>query len=247
MDVDASLRRHSAARTAWLDAAIHRLDALPEVAAVLAYGSLGRDEADAWSDVDLIVVLNDDALERSVGDRLEFPRSFGDPLYVLDSTWNAPIDGAQVNVLYPVGSIIPLYVDWNLWPARLVTRVPETVRVIIERDPRRPRGGSTSDLLSFERQPRTARGEMAPAAIRHAWFGMVPIAAKFIARGAIDRATRLLSGIGAEVPDTATRHELLNILRERFTTLGVDQEAKTLAAVDGLLTFVAEVLQAESE
>src|SRR5579859_5096987 len=109
------LIEHELARQEWLDNASRVLSADRRVRAVILYGSLAREDADVWSDVDLIVIIDDASLEDVVATRLDFGSAFGDVAYTLDSFWNAPLDGAQVNVLYRLSSGLPLYVDWNLW------------------------------------------------------------------------------------------------------------------------------------
>ena len=56
----AAAPRLRAVREAWLGRAIERLEADPAISAAGFVGSLGRGDADDWSDVDLLIVVPDD-------------------------------------------------------------------------------------------------------------------------------------------------------------------------------------------
>jgi UTP:GlnB (protein PII) uridylyltransferase len=110
--IDEVASRYAAARTSWLEQTIRSLRSDLRVAALVLTGSLGRGESDDWSDVDVVVVFREDAVDW-LPQRESFGRECGDALFVFDSPWNAPLDGAQVNALYDVGGEWPLYVDWD--------------------------------------------------------------------------------------------------------------------------------------
>jgi len=163
--------------------------------------------AGLWSDVDLVVFLSDDVIARVVEERMGFPDRFGTLVYRLDSTWNAPIDGAQVNALYRLRSGLPLYVDWNLWPSSRAA-LPTDTKALCGRRPHllTPVDASFEEWAqAIPRQPRPTVGAVDPEILRHARFGMVPIAAKYAARGDRHGLVRLLTGIGAEQCPKATR------------------------------------------
>jgi hypothetical protein len=104
------------------------------VTAVILCGSLGRGDADAWSDIDVVVFVDDERLPSVVADRLGMPNVIAPALYVLDSPWNAPPGGAQLNALYRLPSGCPIYVDWNVWPASM-TAVPTDGRGLSSVEP----------------------------------------------------------------------------------------------------------------
>ena len=147
-------RDYVPARSAWLSAAKEALAADERVVAVLLEGSLGRGAGDEWSDLDLVVVLGDAIAAEFLNARLEWVTRFGEVLLVLDSPWNAPPTGAQINAPYEVGLAMPLYVDWSLWPAAIAA-TPSDVRVLVARPTCRiPEAGVTMD--EFRRWPRQA-------------------------------------------------------------------------------------------
>ncbi len=53
-------------RSGWLDAAAASLRADPAVSGAALVGSLGAGRADDWSDVDLLIVVDDPAVEEWV-------------------------------------------------------------------------------------------------------------------------------------------------------------------------------------
>ncbi len=55
--------RLRAIREAWLERAVERLEADPAISAAGFVGSLGRGDADDWSDIDLLIVVPDDQLD----------------------------------------------------------------------------------------------------------------------------------------------------------------------------------------
>jgi predicted nucleotidyltransferase len=232
--MDEQLARHTRARTRLVAELQARVSADPDVVGVFVHGSLGRDAADAWSDVDVVVFIDDDAIADAVQARMAFPGLIGAPVYVLDSPWNAPLDGAQINALYQLESGLPVFVDWSLFPAKM-SAVPTDVQVLYEpRTDALPRLPVTFAQWACEGQPRPDPASLPFDVVRHAWFGMVPITAKFYARGARDRLVRLLIGIGAQPPADSAAAELAAI-RDRFDALSPGESAPAVAAVAALI------------
>lgn len=235
------LGSHVQKRRDWLKAASDGLTADPRVRAALLYGSFGRGTEDEWSDIDIIVFIDDDGLTEVVDDRLDFPASFGRVLYLLDSTWNSPVGGGQVNALYDIGSGLPLYVDWNFWPLRMAGR-PEGTAVIVDHSVRglahvpKP----FEEWATYERQPRPAVHDVSPAFVRHAHFGMVPIAAKFVARRQRPKLVAMLAGIGggSEIPESPS--EEIAAVRERLRALSEGQSKDAVEAIESLCVAAEE-------
>jgi predicted nucleotidyltransferase len=233
--VDEQLARHTRARGRLVAQLQARVPVHPDVAGLILHGSLGRREADAWSDVDVVVFVDDDAVSDVVQARMAFPDLIGAPVYVLDSPWNAPLDGAQVNALYQLESGLPVFVDWSLFPAKMAA-VPTDVQVLYEPHryalPRLPL--PFAQWPAFERQPRPDPAALPRDIVRHAWFGMMPITAKFYARGDRDRLVRLLAGIGAPPPADSADAEL-SAIRERFDAIASGESGQAVAAVAALI------------
>jgi hypothetical protein len=200
------------------------------VGACLLAGSLGRGAGDAWSDVDLVVVFRSDAGSVLVrGDA--FAAGFGDALFVFDSPWNAPLDGAQVNALYDVGGVWPLYVDWDLWPvARGV--IASDVRVLFDRVGLPVFDGPLDAHRAWERG---APAELTPAFVDRARLAMLPIVAKCLVRGDDERAARMLGNLLRRQVDMSTRR-LLFAFRELRASVAVDE--RVARALDDMSAYV---------
>lgn len=242
--ITAILGEHLEVRAAWLESMAVALAEDRGLQAALLYGSLGRGDADVWSDVDAIIVIDDSVLRSVVADRLGFARRFGQPLYVLDSPWNAPLGGAQINVLYRLNSPLPLYVDWNFWPLSMAAR-PSDTSVIFQRSPDIPRAVPSrfEEWATFERQPTPWLDD---SARQHAQFGMVPIAVKFCVRRQRHRLVQLLEGIGAEsVPESP--HGEISVISERLEILGVGQDPEAVGAARTMCQLAERFLASDHE
>jgi hypothetical protein len=205
------LAEHAAARDAWLAATSHQLHEDKRVAAGWLVGSLGQDGGDAWSDVDLALVVSDDDLDGLVERRRsEFGR-FGEVLVAIDAP-NAPAGGAYLGVAYALGEL-PLWVDWYLWPLSTARR-PSDARVLIER----------AELLPPATKTHAALLQHSRAAAPHAvvdrfadpvdfTVAMVPIAAKYIARRQPHEARELLRLLDHDAPSALGVREQLSALR----------------------------------
>ena len=103
-----------AARQEFLNQAVERLGADPRVAAVLLGGSTARGEADEWSDLDLVLVSNEDPASLLSGPHEA--EVFGDLAIWVDCSFNAPPGGTMAfsRYLAPEGMLL---VDWTVWPA----------------------------------------------------------------------------------------------------------------------------------
>lgn len=231
--VDEVLERHGAARVELLQTIEAALRADERVEAALLLGSFGRGEPDAWSDLDVVVLVDDDV----VADRHAWPARFGDVLYTVDSPWNAPVGGAQLITLYLLDSGLPLEVDWSFWPTALGIRPDDDAAALLFE--RRPGTAHPVDPASMDRPPRPTVDELDPHELRHLRFGMVPIAATFVARGERDRLVALLLGIGAaEVPPGVAGE--LAAVRERLEALAEGQPERTVDAVRAWCAVVAQ-------
>ncbi|MFI7641724.1 nucleotidyltransferase domain-containing protein [Nonomuraea sp. NPDC049400] len=101
-------------RSRWLGAAVAGLHADPAVAGACLVGSLGADRADDWSDIDLLIVVDDAVLDDCAApDRLSF--GLGKPAVAFDARHNGPRGTRAVSGQYLVDGL-PLWVDWHIHP-----------------------------------------------------------------------------------------------------------------------------------
>ena len=162
VDLSAELVRHVEGRTSWLSSAADHLAATSEVLAVLAYGSIGRGDADARSDVDLIVIFEDEALAGAIEHRLELPRLFGEALTSSTRRGTPPSTALRSTRSIESAPSFPCTSGTSGrhgWRQRCRTTSPSSSSA----DPAVLVGGSAEDLLSFERRPRVPRSELAPS------------------------------------------------------------------------------------
>jgi predicted nucleotidyltransferase len=144
------------------------------VAAWLA-GSLGRGDADAYSDIDLWVVVRDEEMDAVREGRRRFVEVLGRPILISEAPQNAPPGGAYLWTFYP-GKYGPQHVDWN-WLPEMGARIPADAQVLFDKVGLSPAPGP-------QRVPPT--GEELPAALTQEcafFWGMCAVVAKYIARG----------------------------------------------------------------
>lgn len=229
------------ARSEWLSQAVEQLAADRRVEAVVLTGSLARGGGDTWSDIDIIVCVNEEGRASTIEATEAWVSSFGAPLYVLEARWNAPVGGAQLNTLYNLDAALTLYVDWNLWPISLGVAASNT-RTVFERQPGLlPRVQTTIEEWwdGLERQRVPGGAASSPEALAHFQFGMLPIAAKCCARGSVSQ--RLLDLVGVEGPPTGGIEDLITI-RRRLAELAPRQAPAAVAAIELLCDTVEQQL-----
>ena len=116
--------RHEGIRDALLERMLGDLRSDPRFLAAWLFGSFGRGEEDAFSDLDVTVVVAAPHAEalcarpwpsagRTTPERLAIFSRWGTPVVVHDVHRNAPEGGAQTNVVYSSGTQL----DINLIPA----------------------------------------------------------------------------------------------------------------------------------
>jgi hypothetical protein len=169
------------AREAWLERTVAGLRA----EAIWLAGSLGRGEGDPWSDVDLLVVGGDLPL--------------GDAILTLEAPRNGPVDGRYVGAMYDIGTL-PLWVDWYSWPATLPA--PRDALLLSGH-------GDTGHRTLFESLDHHGRGPETATDPATFTLAMLPLTAKFIARGEHSAAAGMAAMLG--ITDEAP---LVNGLRD---------------------------------
>jgi hypothetical protein len=113
---------------------VHRLEADERTPAAWLRGSFGRGEEDAYSDLDLSVVVD---ITKASGlcntkrdggrSRLNFVSAFGEPVIVHEHHANAPGDGAFTAIIYASG----IAVDWTFLPIAQARR-PSASRLLFD-------------------------------------------------------------------------------------------------------------------
>ena len=128
---NSTLRTYQKGRTQLLEKLTMALKADARVAAAWLWGSLGRGNGDALSDLDLWVVVGDADAQAVIAERQDFVRRFWQTLFVLEGPRNAPDNGAYLMSIYQ-GSIAPYQVDWY-WQPLSEASVPPGTRVLFDK------------------------------------------------------------------------------------------------------------------
>lgn len=130
-----SVRDLLSARRAERDALLARATALligdTRVVAAWLFGSLGREDADDLSDIDLRVIVADQYSEAINAARQEYVKLLGAPLLIEEAPGNAPVGGAYLLVFYGSRAGVQ-HVDWT-WQPQSHARIPHEARVLFDR------------------------------------------------------------------------------------------------------------------
>ena len=157
-----------------LDHVLGLLQADPAVAGVALVGSLGRGQADNWSDIDLLILASDQFIGQFMNDPAASPWARAD--LRSDGRHNSPAGAASLGTTH-IRSGLPIWVDLHVHPAER-TPWPSDCRVVFERLP------VTTGTLPFgaynasgPRQPATTK---TADEVRRIHLAYVPIAGKYV-------------------------------------------------------------------
>lgn len=162
-------------RGRYLECAIELLQGDPRIAAVWLAGSLGRGDADEWSDIDLFVVVEDDAFPAVWDERRALYDQIAPQLLVQTPIpQNSQLPGGNFQLVIFEG---PVEIDWTFGPLSSATRAANT-RLCFERVP-------IPVAPPFKPDPQPDRLEF--------FWSMASIAVKYIARDDMFRAAGMIS------------------------------------------------------
>lgn len=126
-----ALRTRRAERAALLDRLTSLLEGDDRIAAAWLFGSVGRDDADDLSDLDLRVVVFDGHVEDICTGRQSYVRQVGEAVLFQEAPQNRPPGGAFLLTLY-AGEFGPQEVDWTWEPLSGACLWPQT-RMLVNR------------------------------------------------------------------------------------------------------------------
>ena len=266
---DADIRFRLARRHAEREALLHRaqqtLGTDDRFAAAWLFGSLGRGDGDALSDIDLFTVARDEHIAAFAANRQGWAHQIGTPLFTVENPVNAPPGGAYLMAWYP-GADGPHAVDWYV-QAQARALIPAQTRLLFDRVglPR----SSDPPRFGYGAEPTRSAVESATADLLSTW-AMLLITAKYVARNPAETRMGLLQWtiptlrslegfVGAEVslaydalPDhlgPAEKLALLRALAARTESLmpaaaanGVPVPAGIAAAARRYLDFVEAII-----
>jgi hypothetical protein len=167
---------------------------LQTVSAVQAHGvwlvgSLGSGNGDEWSDLDLIVVGGEFLLDGA--------------LLTLEMPGNGPLCGAYTGAMYDIDGL-PLWVDWYRWPSG--APIPREAQLLAGT-------GSVGRLDLSATLELVGREPPGPAPDPNLFaLAMLPLAAKHLARGDLEKATAMAAMLKAplDVPVGAALSAVLD-------------------------------------
>ncbi|GAA3132547.1 putative nucleotidyltransferase [Kribbella aluminosa] len=193
-------------RDRWLRATTAALRADAAVIGAALVGSLGAGRADEWSDVDLLVVVDDSHL-----DSVALPSA--GRTFAIDARHNGPAGTRAISAQYVVDGL-PLWVDWHVHPVSHASWPSDSTLLFEHRPIRRTTATFTTYLNAGEREPATPKTPAEQHAMR---IALIPIAAKQIARHSPD-ATHTIQFLGG--PPTTDRPAQLAALRQLLNSHG---------------------------
>ena len=199
-------------------------------------GSLGRGAGDALSDIDLVVVTNAGQTAGVVASLVRLIECAGLVSFVHHAPWNAPQDGAQLNVLYDTEPL-PIYVDWNVWPP--VARKPRDVETLFERNglplDARATVASTGAAL-----PATRTDKRPDDNLDRFRLFMTPIIVKYAVRGNFSEIDRMLRAMRVEAESPTGIDEVLALGETLVQNASGAEAAEAIACVRRYLAAIAE-------
>lgn len=182
----------AALRDGLLDRLLAGLQADPSIEGVALVGSFGTGTADAWSDIDFLIMMADEEIPRFVSQPAERPWTTAPR--VKSAPYNAPAGAMQVNATFVV-SRLPFWVDFNVYPAS-ATGWPADSKVVFER--REIPAGQISFRELASSEPRHPPEPAGGDEIRMRNLALVPIAAKYVTRGAAVNACAMIAMLGGD-------------------------------------------------
>jgi hypothetical protein len=220
------------ARTDWLNTVIGGLTRQPFVVGAWLVGSMWRGEADAFSDVDLVVAVDDTAPHEVITDPVAELGLPGVLLYRRPKPRNAPAAGGYLAIGVELAGL-PLLVDVFVWPAATAA-VPAGARVLVERGGLPRSNLSFVPLLDAHRTSDTCGSDpQDPGTV----LMLVQLAAKYLVRGNAPKLDGICQQlvIRTDGCDTAL---LRQVLDQRIDTAAQPQTGDAVRAVHRLLDVV---------
>lgn len=239
-----SLQAYSASREALLAEIAQTLSGDERFVAAWLTGSLGRNEADAVSDLDLSVVVADAFSEtlcacpeqvaaQTTPERLALFSHFSQPVVIHENNNNAPDGGSFTFVMYESG----VMVDWVLIPAAKAQRLSQS-RLLFEK---------VNIPLGAAPEPESLAERAKQASEMTAFFWMMTaVTVKYMIRGDavfvaiwLEELHRMVGHVGRLVAGSPWTYQRGSISRLEPTRAGQEKAIRQLC--DRMLHLMPEV------
>ena len=226
MKTAGALRAHRAERDALLGRLTRLVAGDDRIAAAWLFGSVGRDDADDLSDLDLRVVVRDEHIEEVCAGRQAYAGQAGEAVLFQEAPQNRPAGGAFLLALY-AGEFGPQEVDWTWEPLSGACLWPQT-RILLNRA-----GLSRTGEMPWGYQPKPECSALDQVVRRlNTFWAMLLIVAKYAARsphegqmGLVNMAVQPLQDVSeylsltpkyimGELPSHSHPQEKIRLLRD---------------------------------
>lgn len=223
-------------RSRWLDAATASLGADAAVSGTALVGSLGSGRADDWSDIDLLIVVADSALDEFT-DAARLSGVPGTLAFRSDARHNALRGARAVGSAYVIDGL-PLWVDRYVYPASWAAWPADSTRLFDHRGLPQLTITFAEYLNTAEHEPAVPKTPAERAALRTA---LIPNAAKRIARRSPD-TPRMIELVGGPAVAERTWADHLAILRDLLGGHAATGDPALIAATHAYLDLVSATL-----
>ncbi len=209
VSLDGQLRTRWRERAGLLKQIHHLIQKDGRVRAAWVEGSVARGNDDALSDIDIVVVVADNAVEDFIDNRRCHAAKPARPILLMDNLQNSLLRGAYLLAWYG-GEAGPQHVDW-FWQAESEARRPEEANVLFDRAGIRRVPG---DLATMPGPPGPSLGPNPPLRelLTHKTtfvWAMSLIVAKHIARRNGETVARMTGVVARTLTD------LVSLLRQQ--------------------------------
>jgi predicted nucleotidyltransferase len=132
-DMTSQEQQRAKDRDQLLDSLTATLHEDPRIESAWLFGSFGRGDADAWSDLDVVIVIGDDRFDEFLKERYEQVSKLGGVVLTFESTINGPPGGCYLMAGYdsPTGIML---VDWYWQPVRAARTTGSKAQLVSRRD-----------------------------------------------------------------------------------------------------------------
>lgn len=230
--MSASLMKLASHRDALIDRLHEQLAGDTRVVAAWLHGSIGRGDGDAWSDIDLVVLIEDDRYAEFWADRQTLFNAIGQSVFQQHPIpGNSMVSGGGFQLTVFAG---PVEIDWTIAPASGVAR-PSNTKLLFERDP-----------IPIADPPQHLSPESDNEDRFEFFWAMAPIAVKYAARDDMLRAAGMISvlrdTLKRDRPNlTRLNRQIALIEIQQLCSEAVDQKYAAIAnEVDRLIVLAAE-------
>ena len=202
------------------------------VRAAWIMGSVARGEDDALSDLDLFIVVADDAIAEFIDNRRVHAAELARSLLLLDNLANAPAGGAYLLAMYE-GKAGPQNIDW-FWQAESMACRQDDGKILFDRAglsaaPGARRGITVDRSFVPPLGPNPSPTDLLTHKIAFFW-AMSFVVAKYIARRDRESVARMTGVLTRTLTETAAMCDSRGALSAGYESMAAGLEAATPTA-----------------